>query len=285
MNRQQSFLSLQSCLYVIATPIGNLEELTYRIVDTLKKVDVAFCEDTRVSLKLFQHLKIKTPLYSAYENKELEAAQHIITFLEKGQNVALLSDAGYPGISDPGQKIIQQVKEKHFPIIVLNGPCALIQSVVASGFPFQHFYFYGFLDAKSAKRKKELLKLENIEDVLIFYLSPHKAKETLEDLLSILGNRQICLCRELTKKFEEYIWGTIQEILSIVETLKGEMVLIVEGKEKQSKPITSDLFLRIDEKIKQGCTKNQAIKEIAKQYDVSKNELYQLYHTGGKDHE
>lgn len=114
MNRQQSFLSLQSCLYVIATPIGNLEELTYRIVDTLKKVDVAFCEDTRVSLKLFQHLKIKIPLYSAYENKELEAAQQIITFLEKGQNVALLSDAGYPGISDPGPKNHSTSKRKTF---------------------------------------------------------------------------------------------------------------------------------------------------------------------------
>ena len=142
MNRQQSFLSLQSCLYVIATPIGNLEELTYRIVDTLKKVDVAFCEDTRVSLKLFQHLKIKTPLYSAYENKELEAAQHIITFLEKGQNVALLSDAGYPGISDPGEEIVKEAIDAKINVIPIPGACAFVNSLIVSGISTKIFSFY-----------------------------------------------------------------------------------------------------------------------------------------------
>ncbi len=285
MKRQQSFLSNQPCLYVVATPIGNLNEISNRTIETLQKVAAGFCEDTRVSGKILQHLSIKKPLYSAYENKELEAAQQIIAFLQKGEEVALLSDAGYPAISDPGQKIIQQVKENGYPVIIINGPCALIQSVIASGFPFQHFYFYGFLDAKSAKRKKELLSLQNIDDVLIFYLSPHKAKETLQDVLTVLGNRTICLCRELTKKFEEYVWGTIEEVISIVDTLKGEMVLVVEGKKIEKKAITPALFHLIDEKMKKGYSKNQAIKEVAKENDVSKNELYDAYHLGGKDHE
>ena len=281
MERQQSFKEEKESLYVIATPIGNLDEITYRMVETLKKVDVIFCEDTRVSIKILQHLGIKKPLYSAYENKELEAAKQIIELIEKKQNVALLSDAGYPGISDPGQKIIQQAILNHINVIVINGPNACIQSLVASGFSTEHFYFHGFLDAKQSKRIKELESLKEFEFTMVFYQSPHKVKETLHDMLTIFQDRNICLCRELTKKFEEYVHGTINEVLSIVDTLKGEMVLVVEGKKKEKITINQATIQLVDEKIKQGLTKMQAIKEVAKQLGVSKNELYNYYHIGG----
>lgn len=281
MQKNQSFSNdNKATLYVLATPIGNLTEISDRLKETISLVDAIFCEDTRVSSKILNHLGIKKSLYSAYENKENEAAKQIISFLKNNQSVALMSDAGYPGISDPGNKIIQQVIENNYPIVVINGPCALIQSVVASGMDTSHFYFYGFLDPRSAKRKKELQSLVSFENTVVFYQSPHKLLETLQDMLEVLGDRKICLCRELTKKFEEYIRGTISEIIEISDTLKGEMVIVVEGNKTKEVEIDKTLIELIDIKIKQGLTKNEAIKEVAKAYNVSKNELYNFYHKG-----
>ncbi len=281
MQKNQSFSNdNKATLYVLATPIGNLTEISDRLKETISLVDAIFCEDTRVSSKILNHLGIKKSLYSAYENKENEAAKQIISFLKNNQSVALMSDAGYPGISDPGNKIIQQVIENNYPIVVINGPCALIQSVVASGMDTSHFYFYGFLDPRSAKRKKELQSLVSFENTIVFYQSPHKLLETLQDMLEVLGDRKICLCRELTKKFEEYIRGTISEIIEISDTLKGEMVIVVEGNKTKEVEIDKTLIELIDIKIKQGLTKNEAIKEVAKAYNVSKNELYNFYHKG-----
>lgn len=281
MQKNQSFSNdNKATLYVLATPIGNLTEISDRLKETISLVDAIFCEDTRVSSKILNHLGIKKSLYSAYENKENEAAKQIISFLKNNQSVALMSDAGYPGISDPGNKIIQQVIENNYPIVVINGPCALIQSVVASGMDTSHFYFYGFLDPRSAKRKKELQSLVSFENTIVFYQSPHKLLETLQDMLEVLGDRKICLCRELTKKFEEYIRGTISEIIEISDTLKGEMVIVVEGNKTKEVEIDKTLIELIDIKIKQGLTKNEAIKEVAKTYNVSKNELYNFYHKG-----
>ncbi len=281
MKRQQSFTNDKPSLFVIATPIGNLQEISKRCIEVLESVDCVFCEDTRVSSKIMQHLSIKKSLYSAFENKELEAAANIISMLKNNKNVALVSDAGYPGISDPGQKIIKKVIDEDFNVVVINGPSALIQSVIASGFSTDHFYFYGFLDAKPTRRKKELEKLKDFEDTLIFYQSPHKIKESLQDFLEVFGNRNICLCRELTKKFEEYIRGTVSEVLEICESLKGEMVLVVEGKKTEKRKLDESVIDLIDLKIKEGKTTNQAIKEVAKELDLSKNEVYDFYHIGG----
>ncbi len=285
MQRIQSFVERCATLYVIATPIGNLNEISPRIEQTLKEVEAVFCEDTRVSCKILNYLGIKKSLYSAYENKENEAATQILSFLNQQQSIALMSDAGYPGISDPGQKIIQKVIAANYPVVVINGPSAVIQSVVASGMDTDHFYFYGFLDPRSAKRKKELQSLSNFEHTMVFYQSPHKLKETLQDLLEIFDNRKICLCRELTKKFEEFIRGTIQEVFEIADTLKGEMVLVVEGKKKDKNVIDVSLIDEINDKIQNGFSKNEAIKTVAKEYNVSKNELYHFYHKGGSIHE
>ena len=280
MNRQQSFQNNKAILYVISTPIGNLNEITPRVVQAINDSSCIFCEDTRVTGQLLSHLNIKKPLISAYENIEKQSSAKIIEILNNNENVAFMSDAGYPGISDPGQLVIQEVIKNNFNVVVINGPCALIQSVVASGFATNHFYFYGFLNAKQSARVKELEALKNFKDTIIFYQSPHKILSCLEDMLSVLGDRQICLCRELTKKYEEYIRGNISEIIPICETLKGEMVLVVEGYKETKKESMSleDCVILVDEKIEEGLSTKEAIKIVSIENNINKKDLYQYYH-------
>ena len=279
MNRQQSFTNNKATLYVIATPIGNLKEISQRTIEALNNSSIVFCEDTRVSGSLLSTLNIHKPLISAYENIEKSSSSKAIEYLKQGENIAFMSDAGYSGISDPGGIIIQECIKNDFNVVVINGPSALIHSVIASGFDSSHFYFYGFLDPKESSRKKELTKLKAIEDTLIFYQSPHKIKACLEDMLEVLGDRNICICRELTKKFEEFIRGKISEIIPICETFKGEMVIVVNKNEKEiSISINKDMIEEINQLIKQNITKKEAIKQIALKYNVSKNELYNYYH-------
>ncbi len=280
MNRQQSFQNSLATLYVIATPIGNLNEISPRVIEAITDSQYVFCEDTRVTGQLLSQLKIKKPLISAYENIEKQSAEKVIQHLSQHENVAFMSDAGYPGISDPGQIVIKEAIEHQFNVVVVNGPCALIQSVIASGFDTKHFYFYGFLDAKPTLRKKELESLKNFSNTLIFYQSPHKILACLQDMLEIFGNRKICVCRELTKKFEEYIRGSIQEIIPLCETFKGEMVIVVEGyQEKEIQTITLDEAIqRVQQMIQKGFLKTKAIKQIANDYHLSRKELYQYYH-------
>lgn len=286
MQRSQTFTNENSTLYVVATPIGNLEEISLRVKETLCKVDAVFCEDTRVSVKILQHLQIQKPLFSAYENIEKTASQKIIAMLKEGQNIALLSDAGYPGISDPGQIIISEVIKENFNVAIINGPSALIPSIINSGFPTKHFYFYGFLPPKSSKRKSVLETLKTFPDPIIFYQSPHKIKECLEDLLTVFSDREICLCRELTKKFEEFIRGKISEILPICESLKGEMVLVCSGyQENQQISFDKNLYQCIQEEIQSGLSKSEAIKKIANQYHLKKSEVYQFFHQGEEEYE
>lgn len=279
MQRQQSFQNNVATLYVIATPIGNLSEISQRVIDALNDSSAVFCEDTRVSGQLLAHLQIKKPLISAYENIEKQSSLKVLEYLNNNENVAFMSDAGYPGISDPGSIVISEVIKQNYNVVVVNGPSALIQSVLASGLDTSHFYFYGFLDARPSQRKKELEELKNFKHTLIFYQSPHKILSSLEDMLEIFGDRKICLCRELTKKFEEYIRGTISEVIPICESLKGEMVLVVEGNSNTDESIASmeDCFKRVEDYVKSGMRSKDAIKQVALEYKVSKNELYQYY--------
>ena len=280
MQRQQSFQNNKPSLYVIATPIGNLSEISSRVIDALNDCEYVFCEDTRVTGQLLAHLNIKKKLVSAYENIEKQSADKVIELLKDNQNVAFMSDAGYPGISDPGHLVIKEVVKNDFNVVVVNGPSALIQSVLASGLDTSHFYFYGFLNAKPSSRRKELEELKTFKHTLIFYQSPHKVLACLTDMLEILGDRNVCLCRELTKKFEEYIRGTISEIIPICETLKGEMVLVVEGYTQDIKEnITlEDCMPLIEEKINEGLSTKEAIKVVASENNINKKELYQFYH-------
>ena len=277
MIRQQSFQNKKASLYVVATPIGNLNEVSKRLIDAIEDSAVVFCEDTRVSGNLLNLLNIHKPLISSHENIERSNVEKALSYLNNNENVSLLSDAGYPAISDPGSIIIQEVIKNNFNVVVINGPSALMQSAVASGFDLSHFYFHGFLNAKESLRKKELETLKNIDCPIIFYQSPHKIKNCLEDMLSILGNRNICLCRELTKKFEEYIRGTISEVLEICETLKGEMVVVVDSLQKEKKEIDEKMIDEVNRCINEGMKTNEAIKKIAKENNVSKNELYEFY--------
>ena len=280
MTRNSSFGDEKAKLYVIATPIGNLNEISERTIQAINDCSVIFCEDTRVTGLLLKHLNIKKALFSAYENIEKSASEKVLQYLNDNQNVGLISDAGYPAISDPGSIIIQEVIKHDYSIVVINGPSALIHSLVASGFDTSHFYFYGFLNAKETTRRKELEKLNKIEDTIILYQSPHKIKACLEDMLTILGDRDICLCRELSKKFEEYIRGKISEIIPICETLKGEMVIVIAPsiKEEAIEEIDDRMCLEIDDLINKGQSTKDAIKEIANKYNVNKSELYNFYH-------
>ena len=280
MQRHQSFQNNKPILYVIATPIGNLNEISPRVIQALNDSSYVFCEDTRVTGQLLNHLQIKKNLISAYENIEKQSSLKVIEILKSNQNVSLMSDAGYPGISDPGHLIIQEVIKNDFNVVVINGPSALIQSVLASGFDTDHFYFYGFLNAKPSARIKELESLKDFKNTMIFYQSPHKILVCLNDMLQVFGDRNICLCRELTKKFEEYIRGTISEIIPICETLKGEMVLVVEGKKEEiiEKINLDDCVTLINGLINKGYSTKEAIKEVASLHNINKKELYQYYH-------
>lgn len=280
MNRQQSFQNNVATLYVIATPIGNLSEITPRMIEAINDSSFVFCEDTRVSGQLLNHLDIKKPLVSAYENIENQSADKIIEHLANHENVAFMSDAGYPGISDPGSLVIKKVIEHNYNVVVINGPSALIQSVLASGLDTSHFYFYGFLDAKQSSRRKELESLKEFKDTIIFYQSPHKILACLTDMLEILGDRKICVCRELTKKFEEYIRGNISEIIPICETFKGEMVVVCEGYKNDNIQSISlnEGVEKIKQEIKNGESAMDAIKIVSKKYNLPRKELYALYH-------
>ena len=280
MQRQQSFQNNAATLYVIATPIGNLKEISSRVVEALNDVETVFCEDTRVTGQLLSHLNIKKNLISAYENIERQSLQKVLEKLSNNENVAFMSDAGYPAISDPGQLIIKEVINNNYNVVVVNGPSALIQSVLASGLDTNHFYFYGFLNAKPSSRVKELESLKDFPHTMIFYQSPHKILSTLEDMLSIFGDRKVCLCRELTKKFEEYIRGNISELIPICESLKGEMVLVVEGKtqEESNEYTLSDCVKLVDQEIENGLSTKEAIKQVALKTKVAKKELYNFYH-------
>ncbi|MCI5744661.1 MAG: 16S rRNA (cytidine(1402)-2'-O)-methyltransferase [Erysipelotrichaceae bacterium] len=284
MKRTQSFLNDKATLYVIATPIGNLKEISSRVIEALNDVSYVFCEDTRVTLQLLSYLSIKKNVNSAYENIEKQSSSKIIKHLKNHENVAFMSDAGYPAISDPGQMIIKDVIDEGFNVVVVNGPSALIHSVIASGFETNHFYFYGFLDPQKGKRIKELESLKDFPHTMIFYQSPHKILACLNDMLEVLGDRQICVCRELTKKFEEFIRGSISEIIPICETFKGEMVVVVKGNDKEEIKEVSldDLLNKVDELIKNNLSKSDAIKQVAKENQVDKKKLYQYYHLKGE---
>ena len=191
MLRQQSFQNNKASLYVIATPIGNLSEISKRVINALNDCEYVFCEDTRVTGQLLAHLQIKKHLVSAYENIEKQSSIKVLELLKDNQNVAFVSDAGYPGISDPGSIIIQEVIKNDFNVVVVNGPSALIHSVLASGLDTSHFYFYGFLNAKQSARIKELEDLKEFKHTMIFYQSPHKILSCLTDMLSVFGDRKM----------------------------------------------------------------------------------------------
>ena len=281
MNRQKSFENQAPSLYLVATPIGNLEEITFRAINVLKEVDYIGAEDTRNTIKLLNHYDIKTKLISHHEHNLSQSIPKLINLLLEGNNIALVSDAGYPAISDPGYELVKAAIENNINVIPVSGANACLDALVVSGIAPQPFLFYGFLDHQDKKKRKELEKLKNYRETIVFYESPHRISKTLKLMQDILGDRHIALCREITKKYEEIIRGKISEIISITAELKGEMVIVVSGNNDNDEVNLSPeiLITEVDNYVNKGMSVKDAIKEVSKLRKVNKNELYALYHS------
>ncbi len=267
-------------LYIVATPIGNLEDITLRAIRVLKSVDLVAAEDTRHTLKLLNHLEISKPLISNHRHNEEVKTDILIQKLLEGQDIALVSDAGTPGICDPGEVVIKQCIEKGIDVIPIPGACAIINALIASGIDTKEFTFLGFLPLNKKLRKEKLHKVEKSKETVVLYEAPHKLISTLKDLEEILEERQIVLARELTKIHEEFIRGNVREIIEKAENLKGEIVLIIEGNKKGDiKPDFENLSLEEHYQVyeKQGLEKKEIIKQIARDRKLSKNEVYQKF--------
>ncbi len=279
MNRQKSFENEVATLYLVPTPIGNLQEMTPRALDILKSVDLVAAEDTRNSKKLLMAYGIDTPLMSHHEHNQQTSIPKILECLRMNKSVAVISDAGYPLVSDPGQRLVQEVIDQGFNVVSCSGANAAMNALVASGLSCYHYLFYGFLDSKSSKRKKQLDELKPFPYTLIFYEAPHRIEDMLSDMLDVFGDRKICLARELTKMHEEYIRGTISEVLEVVSTLKGEMVVVVDGCPKEENFLDMDMCIdRVNAYIDEGMRTKEAIAIVAKEMGCKKNELYEAYH-------
>ena len=266
-------------LYIVATPIGNLEDITLRAVRILKEVDLIAAEDTRHTLKLLNHLEISKPMISYHRHNEGERTDDLIKELEAGKQIALVSDAGTPGICDPGEEIIKRCIEKNIKIIPIPGACAMVNALIASGVSTKEFSFLGFLPLNKKTRREKLEEIRNSNKTTILYEAPHKLKNTLKDLRDIVGNRKMVLARELTKIHEEYIRGTVDELIEKSENLKGEIVLIIEESKKKEENKLNDLSLEEHYNFykTQGLSKKEIIKKIAKDRNVNKNEIYQYF--------
>lgn len=277
MKRQKSFQNKDgAALYLVPTPIGNVQEMSPRALQALEQVDVIACEDTRNSGQLLKRFGISKPLISHHEFNTTTSIPGILKLLEEGKKVAIISDAGYPLISDPGAGLVQALIEENYPVIALSGPNAALNALVASGLSTQHFLYYGFLDAKSSKRQKQLEKLKSFPYTLIFYESPHRIFECLQDILECFGDRQMVLARELTKLHEEYLRGRVSEILSVCEELKGEMVLVIAGATGPSQSLTLDQVVQKAMVLSEEGLKPKKAAELAiENTDFSKNLVYQ----------
>lgn len=279
--RQKSFASDKPCVYLVATPIGNLSELSPRAIEILNQVDIIAAEDTRNTMKLLHHFGIQTKMVAHHQHNEVASSEGLISLLKEGKSIAIVSDAGYPLISDPGSILAKRVIEEGYPLIPVSGSNAMLNALVCSGMDTKHFLFYGFLKSSTNERVKELNELRYFPYTMIFYEAPHRLEKMLKSLYEVLGNRNICLARELTKKHEEFIHGTIEEVLQIAAELKGEMVIIVEGC-KQEQPDQQQampmIYEQINQYIDQGYSTKEAIKLVSKATGISKNDLYRQYH-------
>ena len=280
MKRQKSFEGSKPTLYVVATPIGNLQEMSPRAIEVLQCVDVIAAEDTRNTMKLLHHFQIHTRLIAHHMHNERESAKGIIQLLEQGKSIALVSDAGYPLISDPGLPLTQQVIKAGYPVVPVSGSNAMLDALVARGLPTKHVLFHGFLPSADKERIRELHDLRFYPQTLVFYEAPHRVLKTLKNMLEILGNRDICIAREITKKHEEFLRGSLSELSELEEELKGEMVIVVAGASESCEPAAEMPMIRdqIHRYIKEGCTTNEAIRRVAKQYGLSRNDVYREFH-------
>ena len=265
-------------VYLIPTPIGNLEDITLRAINILKEVDVIFSEDTRVTALLLNHLNIKKKLITSHEHNEGENKNKFLEYLRENKNIGIVTDRGTPIISDPGYELVKIAIENGYNVVGLPGPTALIPALITSGLDPSPFLFYGFLNSKDSKREKELEELKNEKATLIFYESPHRLEKMLDSMLKILGNRRISISREISKKFEEVIRGSITEVKALMNNIKGEFVIVVEGNKESVDYTKISVIDHVNAYIKSGNSVNDAIKLVAKDRGVAKKEIYNEYH-------
>ncbi|MDN7247584.1 16S rRNA (cytidine(1402)-2'-O)-methyltransferase [Planococcus shenhongbingii] len=288
MKSQKSFVENKAILYLVATPIGNLEDMTVRAIRILKEVDIIAAEDTRNTKNLCNYFDIQTKLVSYHEHNQDSGGYKILSYLHEGKSVALVSDAGMPCISDPGEDIVQRVVEEDFPVVPVPGANAALSALIASGISPQPFLFYGFLSRHKKERHAELETLSQKEETLIFYEAPHRLKDSLKSVQKTFGNeRKITLAREITKKFEEFLRGTIEEAIEWAEenTIRGEFCIIIEGNaspdivEQEKWWEHLSIAAHVDELMeKKQLTSKEAIKEVSQERNLSKRDVYQAYH-------
>ena len=289
MKAQKSFENEnEAVLYLVPTPIGNLDDMTFRTIHILKQVDIIAAEDTRNTKKLCNHFEIQTPLVSYHEHNMNQSGESLLEKMRNGKQIALVSDAGMPAISDPGYELVQSCIQEDIKVISLPGANAALTALIASGIVPQPFYFYGFLNRSRKEKKKELELLKTKEPTLIFYESPHRLKETLTLMNEYFGERKIVLARELTKKFEEYIRGTLSEAVQWAneQEIRGEFVIVVEGSNGQEDIHSKDdwwMDMGVKEHVEfyiktENLKPNDAIKKAAKDRNLQKRDVYQAYH-------
>ncbi|MFE8704225.1 16S rRNA (cytidine(1402)-2'-O)-methyltransferase [Cytobacillus sp. FJAT-54145] len=292
MWQQKSFENENSkgMLYLVPTPIGNLEDMSFRAIRLLKEADFIAAEDTRNTKKLCNYFEIDTPVMSYHEHNKEVSGEKLIEKLKDGFKIALVSDAGMPTISDPGYELVASAIEEKLTVVPLPGANAALTALIASAIPSQPFYFYGFLNRNKKEKKKELEDLSKVKSTIIFYESPHRLKETLQLFEEFFGNRKIALCRELTKKFEEFIRGSVKEVITWAneDEIRGEFCIIIEGNHHDVAD-EEDIWwnhISIEEHVnhyitEKEMTNKEAIKQVAKDRGMNKREVYQIYHIEG----
>ena len=268
-------------VYLVPTPIGNLEDMTFRAINTLKMVDVIFSEDTRVTLKLLNYFEIKKKLVHLDDHNEDEIKEMVLSYLKNGKNVAIVTDRGTPIISDPGYKTVKYLKDKHYNVIALPGATAFVPALVSSGISAVHFIFYGFLPSKELAIKKELEKLSDMEYTLVFYEAPHRIIKTLQIMYEVLGNREISISREISKLHESVYVGKISEAIQSLDEVKGEFVIVVSGN-MDKEILDLSIIESVNMYIRSGLSSMDAIKRVSRERNIPKGEVYKEYHGGGE---
>lgn len=278
---QKSFKGNVNSLYLVPTPIGNLSDMTNRAIEVLELSDIVVCEDTRVTGQLLSHYNIKKKLVCSNEQTEDNIKERVEHYLKEGMNVSVVTDRGTPIISDPGYKIVEYIIQKGYNVIGLPGPTAFVPALISSGIEPQPFMFYGFLNSKESKRRKELEKLRDFKHTMIFYESPHRILSTLSVLFETLGDRKIAVCREISKMYEEIYRGNITKVIKELEqdNIKGEFVIVVEGNKEEDDYSNLTIDEHINMYLEDGFMEKEAIKKVATDRKVRKSEIYKYYHT------
>lgn len=277
---QKSYEKDNSNLYIVPTPIGNLKDITYRAVEILSSVDAIFAEDTRVTINLLNSLNIKNKVYPCHKFNEEKVSSSVLKLLSEGKNLAIVTDRGTPLISDPGSVVVNNVINSGYNVIALPGASAVLPALNMSNISAERFLFYGFLSSKDGERKSELENLKNINFTIVLYEAPHRLIKTLNSILEILGDRNISICREISKVHEEVFRGKVSEAIDCYTDVKGEIVIVIEANSNEVN--YDDLLVKVDELVQIGVSSKDAIKKVAKDYDVSKNLLYSKYEEAKK---